>query len=237
MPWATSPPGPPSSTSIGPDGQARRTTPTTSVLCPWTRPHLGASTAPAPTLQDHRPGRRFRASKELGARQQHCRPNFARARLAAAWDGVRHRRGPTAARGWDGVSENPRGQGRAPRSAAATTRLCRAGREGETSGGRRRPLRSGRGTYASNRAGRRLARDRHLYRRIRVEPEAIVARRREFTAQVAHDDLARKMEARLASSAGRCREREVDWRARPARHRPGRQRRGRGAEAGSGQPT
>src|ERR1700753_2121866 len=31
----------------------------------------------------------------LGARQQHLSANFARRGLAAAWDGVRHRRGPT----------------------------------------------------------------------------------------------------------------------------------------------
>jgi flavin reductase (DIM6/NTAB) family NADH-FMN oxidoreductase RutF len=39
----------------------------------------------------------------LGARQQHLSANFARRGLAAAWDGVRHRRGPTGSPRLDGV--------------------------------------------------------------------------------------------------------------------------------------
>ena len=36
----------------------------------------------------------------LAAPQQHLSRNFARRGLAAAWDGVRHRRGPTGSPGW-----------------------------------------------------------------------------------------------------------------------------------------
>jgi flavin reductase (DIM6/NTAB) family NADH-FMN oxidoreductase RutF len=39
----------------------------------------------------------------LGARQQHLSTNFARRGLAAAWDGVRHRRGRTGSPRLDGV--------------------------------------------------------------------------------------------------------------------------------------
>ena len=39
----------------------------------------------------------------LGARQQHLSANFARRGLAAAWDGVRHRRGRTGSPRLDGV--------------------------------------------------------------------------------------------------------------------------------------
>jgi flavin reductase (DIM6/NTAB) family NADH-FMN oxidoreductase RutF len=39
----------------------------------------------------------------LGARQQHLSANFARRGLAAAWDEVRHRRGPTGSPRLDGV--------------------------------------------------------------------------------------------------------------------------------------
>jgi flavin reductase (DIM6/NTAB) family NADH-FMN oxidoreductase RutF len=39
----------------------------------------------------------------LGARQRHLSANFARRGLAAAWDGVRHRRGPTGSPRLDGV--------------------------------------------------------------------------------------------------------------------------------------
>ena len=39
----------------------------------------------------------------LGARQQHLSANFARRGLAAAWDGVRHRPGPTGSPRLDGV--------------------------------------------------------------------------------------------------------------------------------------
>jgi flavin reductase (DIM6/NTAB) family NADH-FMN oxidoreductase RutF len=39
----------------------------------------------------------------LGARQRHLSANFARRGLAAAWEGVRHRRGPTGSPRIDGV--------------------------------------------------------------------------------------------------------------------------------------
>jgi len=39
----------------------------------------------------------------LGHRQRHLSANFARRGLAAAWDGVRHRRGPTGSPRLDGV--------------------------------------------------------------------------------------------------------------------------------------
>jgi flavin reductase (DIM6/NTAB) family NADH-FMN oxidoreductase RutF len=39
----------------------------------------------------------------LGARQRQLSANFARRGLAAAWDGVRHRRGPTGSPRLDGV--------------------------------------------------------------------------------------------------------------------------------------
>lgn len=39
----------------------------------------------------------------LGERQQHLSANFARRGLAAAWDGVRHRRGPTGSPRIEGV--------------------------------------------------------------------------------------------------------------------------------------
>jgi flavin reductase (DIM6/NTAB) family NADH-FMN oxidoreductase RutF len=39
----------------------------------------------------------------LAARQQHLSANFARRGLTAAWDGVRHRRGPTGSPRLDGV--------------------------------------------------------------------------------------------------------------------------------------
>jgi len=39
----------------------------------------------------------------LAARQQHLSANFARRGLAAAWDGVRHRRGRTGSPRLDGV--------------------------------------------------------------------------------------------------------------------------------------
>jgi flavin reductase (DIM6/NTAB) family NADH-FMN oxidoreductase RutF len=39
----------------------------------------------------------------LGHRQRHLSVNFARRGLAAAWDGVRHRRGPTGSPRLDGV--------------------------------------------------------------------------------------------------------------------------------------
>ena len=39
----------------------------------------------------------------LGARQEHLSANFARRGLAAAWDGVRHRRGPTGSPRLEGV--------------------------------------------------------------------------------------------------------------------------------------
>ncbi|MBV9380641.1 MAG: flavin reductase family protein [Streptosporangiaceae bacterium] len=39
----------------------------------------------------------------LAARQRHLSANFARRGLAAAWDGVRHRRGPTGSPRLDGV--------------------------------------------------------------------------------------------------------------------------------------
>jgi flavin reductase (DIM6/NTAB) family NADH-FMN oxidoreductase RutF len=39
----------------------------------------------------------------LGSRQRHLSANFARRGLAAAWDGVRHRRGPTGSPRLDGV--------------------------------------------------------------------------------------------------------------------------------------
>ena len=39
----------------------------------------------------------------LGVRQQHLSSNFARRGLAAAWDGVRHRRGPTGSPRIEGV--------------------------------------------------------------------------------------------------------------------------------------
>jgi flavin reductase (DIM6/NTAB) family NADH-FMN oxidoreductase RutF len=39
----------------------------------------------------------------LGARQRHLSANFARRGLAAAWDGVRHHRGPTGSPRLDGV--------------------------------------------------------------------------------------------------------------------------------------
>jgi flavin reductase (DIM6/NTAB) family NADH-FMN oxidoreductase RutF len=39
----------------------------------------------------------------LGARQQHLSANFARRGVTAAWDGVRHRRGPTGSPRLDGA--------------------------------------------------------------------------------------------------------------------------------------
>ena len=39
----------------------------------------------------------------LAARQQHLSANFARRGLAAAWDGVTHRRGPTGSPRLEGV--------------------------------------------------------------------------------------------------------------------------------------
>ena len=86
----------------------------------------------------------------LGARQQHLSANFARRGLAAAWDGVRHRRGRTGSPRLDGViaslecTVEHRLRGRRPRD-----RRRPGARGGDERRRRRAPLLFWRGGYAS----------------------------------------------------------------------------------------
>ncbi len=82
-------------TSVGPDGQPVGTTANAvsslSLDPPLILVCFDRSSATLAAVLAHRAF----AVNVLGARQRHLSANFARRGLAAAWDGVRHRRGPT----------------------------------------------------------------------------------------------------------------------------------------------
>jgi flavin reductase (DIM6/NTAB) family NADH-FMN oxidoreductase RutF len=90
-------------TSVGPDGQPVGTTANAvsslSLDPPLILVCFDRSSATLAAVLTHRAF----AVNVLGARQQHLSANFARRGLAAAWDGVRHRRGPTGSPRLDGV--------------------------------------------------------------------------------------------------------------------------------------
>ena len=90
-------------TSVGPDGQPVGTTANAvsslSLDPPLILVCFDRSSATLAAVLAHQAF----AVNVLGARQQHLSANFARRGLAAAWDGVRHRRGPTGSPRLDGV--------------------------------------------------------------------------------------------------------------------------------------
>src|ERR1700761_5785604 len=90
-------------TSVGPDGEPVGTTANAvsslSLDPPLILVCFDRASATLAAVLAHRAF----AVNVLGARQQHLSANFARRGLAAAWDGVRHRRGPTGSPRLDGV--------------------------------------------------------------------------------------------------------------------------------------
>jgi|SRR5450755_915704 3-hydroxy-9,10-secoandrosta-1,3,5(10)-triene-9,17-dione monooxygenase reductase component len=85
----------------------------------------------------------------LGARQQQLSANFARRGLAAAWDGVRHRRGPTGSPRLDGVLASLECTVEHRIVGGDHEIIVGRVREVETSGTDTAPLLFWRGTYAS----------------------------------------------------------------------------------------
>ena len=90
-------------TSVDPDGQPVGTTANAVSSLSLDPPLiLVCFDRSSKTLESVRAHGAF-AVNVLGARQQHLSANFARRGLAAAWDGVRHRRGRTGSPRLDGV--------------------------------------------------------------------------------------------------------------------------------------
>ena len=81
-------------TSIGEDGEPVGTTANVVTSLSLDPPLLVCYDLSSATLQAIRNHGAF-VVNVLGHRQRHLSANFARRGLAAAWDGVRHRRGPT----------------------------------------------------------------------------------------------------------------------------------------------
>jgi flavin reductase (DIM6/NTAB) family NADH-FMN oxidoreductase RutF len=90
-------------TSIGPGGQPVGTTANAVSSLSLDPPLILVCFDRASTTLEAIVGHGAFAVNVLGARQQHLSANFARRGLAAAWDGVRHRRGPTGSPRLDGV--------------------------------------------------------------------------------------------------------------------------------------
>jgi len=90
-------------TSIGEDGEPVGTTANAVTSLSLDPPLLlvcfGLSSATLRAIRSHGAF----VVNVLGHRQRHLSANFARRGLAAAWDGVRHRRGPTGSPRLDGV--------------------------------------------------------------------------------------------------------------------------------------
>ena len=90
-------------TSVGEDGQPVGTTASAVTSLSLDPPLLLVCfDLRSATLRAIRGHRAF-VVNVLGHRQRHLSVNFARRGLAAAWDGVRHRRGPTGSPRLDGV--------------------------------------------------------------------------------------------------------------------------------------
>jgi flavin reductase (DIM6/NTAB) family NADH-FMN oxidoreductase RutF len=90
-------------TSVGADGQPVGTTANAISSLSLDPPLILVCFDRASATLEAIAGHRAFAVNVLAARQQHLSANFARRGLAAAWDGVRHRRGPTGSPRLDGV--------------------------------------------------------------------------------------------------------------------------------------
>jgi flavin reductase (DIM6/NTAB) family NADH-FMN oxidoreductase RutF len=90
-------------TSIGPDGEPVGTTANAVSSLSLDPPLVLVCFDRASTTLEAICGHGAFVVNVLAAPQQHLSANFARRGLAAAWDGVRHRRGPTGSPRLDGV--------------------------------------------------------------------------------------------------------------------------------------
>ncbi len=90
-------------TSVGPDGEPVGTTANAVSSLSLDPPLILVCFDRASVTLDAIAAHGAFAVNVLGARQQHLSANFARRGLAAAWDGVRHRPGPTGSPRLDGV--------------------------------------------------------------------------------------------------------------------------------------
>jgi flavin reductase (DIM6/NTAB) family NADH-FMN oxidoreductase RutF len=90
-------------TSIGPDGEPVGTTANAVSSLSLDPPLILVCFDRTSATLEAIAGHGAFAVNVLGARQQQLSTNFARRGLAAAWDGVRHRRGPTGSPRLDGV--------------------------------------------------------------------------------------------------------------------------------------
>jgi 3-hydroxy-9,10-secoandrosta-1,3,5(10)-triene-9,17-dione monooxygenase reductase component len=90
-------------TSIGPDGEPVGTTANAVSSLSLDPPLVLVCFDRASTTLEAICGHGAFVVNVLGAPQQNLSTNFARRGLAAAWDGVRHRRGPTGSPRLDGV--------------------------------------------------------------------------------------------------------------------------------------